>query len=251
MKRNCHFSVYFIVFLTIFRLSAIDSPPTDVLFPTMFDKIPPEFFLTFPIVVFSLCVHEFAHAIVADKGGDDTPRLQGRLTLSPLSHADLFGTIILPMFAVFSGLPLIGWARPVQINPMRLKSAKWLPWITAAGPLSNFAMAILATLIGKIIIMTAGYDAVNPVTFQVITYFIVINIGLGIFNLIPIPPLDGSKLLFYYVIQHYPKLFKAWDVMERYSFIFLYLFIIIKPTKYLLMLAIITLSSYFFQFLEG
>lgn len=216
----------------------------------MFDSINPIFYLSFPIVVFSLCVHECAHALTAYWGGDDTARLQGRITLNPVSHVDPIGTLILPIFAMLSGFPIIGWARPVPVNLSRLKKPIWDPIVTLAGPMSNFMLAILAALIGKIISLTVGLENVHEVIPTLIVLFIAINTALGIFNLIPIPPLDGSRLLFYFVIKNQPKLYNAWMTIERYSFIFLYLIIIIKPTKIFLFTVISVVSGALINFIR-
>lgn len=160
--------------------------------------------LTLIIMLLSLSVHEFAHAWAADKLGDDTPRSQGRLTLSPLEHYDVFGTFLIPLAAVlFGGLGLIGWARPVQWNPSRitrkvsLKTGMIL--VAGAGPLSNLVLAVLAS--GAL----AAALAVNPAlatgsglegaVVPFLSQMAFINLGLFVFNLIPLPPLDGSRLL--------------------------------------------------------
>ncbi|AFD26131.1 site-2 protease family protein [Deinococcus gobiensis] len=131
-------------------------------------------------LVLSLAVHEFAHAFVADRLGDPTPRRYGRVTLNPLKHLDPFGTLLL-LLAGF------GFAKPVPINPNNL--GRWgTLWVAAAGPISNILIALLA----------AGLLAVLPPTdlgFQVLLYVLSINIVLAVFNLIPIPLLDGSRIL--------------------------------------------------------
>src|SRR5687767_13202958 len=103
-----------------------------------FDRLfEPHVLLSLPVFLFSLTVHECAHALVAWWGGDDTASLQGRLTLNPVSHIDPIGTILIPLLNMLSNFPLIGWAKPVPVNPMRLKNSMWMVYVAAAGPISN------------------------------------------------------------------------------------------------------------------
>lgn len=154
-------------------------------------------------LVLSLSVHEFAHALTADRLGDDTPRRQGRLTLSPMAHYDVFGTFIVPIAAtLFGGVAFIGWARPVEFSPSQLTRKLSMRTgssiVAIAGPLSNLLLAVIS------IAVLAGlahgrpellYDsATQPVIALLHTMFL-INVGLCIFNLLPLPPLDGSRLL--------------------------------------------------------
>ena len=152
--------------------------------------------LTIPGVLIAITFHEFAHAYAADKLGDDTPRLQGRLSLNPLSHLDPIGSILL-LFAGF------GWGKPVQVNPrnynrnMSMEKADAI--VSFAGPLMNFVLAIIFTIIYCAIYKFAYTSFVlttmGTLIMSVIQYTIFINIGLGVFNLLPLPPLDGSKIL--------------------------------------------------------
>jgi Zn-dependent protease len=199
--------------------------------------INPIVFLIFPIVLFSLSVHECAHALVAYWGGDDTARLQGRITLNPISHIDPFGTIIVPLLLGITGAPVLGWARPVQVNPMRLRKPIWNVYVTAAGPGSNFLLALIAVLIMKIATLVSDPALWHPVALQFASLFIIINVSLAIFNLMPIPPLDGSKIFFHFVIDGRPRFYPFWAGLERYSFIVLYLFIILEPVQQFLVWA--------------
>lgn len=169
----------------------------------------------------SVVIHEVAHGFMAERFGDKTARFAGRLTLNPLKHLDLFGSIILPTLLVLSHSPfLLGWAKPVPYNPENLSDKKWgTIWVSAAGVLSNFFIAIV---FGIIIRLTT--DLHLPSGFYFITSVIVlVNLALGIFNLVPIPPLDGSKILFSFL----PNSFNSFiQFFEQYSLALLVVFIL-------------------------
>lgn len=151
-----------------------------------------ELIYTLPAVLLAIVLHEYAHGLVSVWLGDDTPLRQGRLSLNPLRHLDPMGVLCLAVFK-------IGWARPVQVNPRAYRNGKWgMALVALAGPLMNFLLAFLGCLIytllwkwqffyGDSIFVTAVY--------RFLVIFISLNLGLGVFNLIPIPPLDGSKIL--------------------------------------------------------
>ena len=144
------------------------------------------------VLIFSAVIHEISHGFIAEKLGDSTARLAGRLTLNPFKHLEFFGSFILPLslYLLSGGKFIFGWAKPVPYNPLNLKNPlRDGALIALAGPLSNFFIAIFFGLILNIV----GYDAPISALFLIIIY---INILLGVFNLVPIPPLDGSKVLF-------------------------------------------------------
>jgi Zn-dependent protease len=142
-------------------------------------------------------VHEFSHALVAYRLGDGTAKLFGRLTLNPLVHLDPVGSLVLVASGLLGGF-FIGWAKPTPVNPSMLRGGRRAEaWVAAAGPVSNLAMAVVAALALRAIV---AFDLVNSdaVLFvaNVVYIFVLINVALFIFNLIPIPPLDGSKVMF-------------------------------------------------------
>jgi Zn-dependent protease len=142
-------------------------------------------------------VHEFSHALVAYRLGDGTAKMFGRLTLNPIVHLDPVGSLVLVASALIGGF-FIGWAKPTPVNPSMLRGGRRAEaWVAAAGPVSNLVMAIVAGLALRAIIALdfVSSDAVLFVA-RVIFFFVYINVALFIFNLIPIPPLDGSKVMF-------------------------------------------------------
>ena len=177
------------------------------------------FVITIPGILIAITFHEFAHAFAADRLGDDTPRRQGRLSLNPFTHLDLFGTIML----VFAGF---GWGKPVEINPrnfnrtMSLSKAEAI--VAAAGPLMNFVIAIVFEIIACAVVRFAPafyITETGQIIYAILISVVTINLGLGIFNLIPLPPLDGSKILCGFL----PYNARNW--METHSQIFEIVFI--------------------------
>jgi Zn-dependent protease len=164
-----------------------------------------------PPILLALTFHEFAHAFVANKHGDDTAKRSGRLTLNPLAHLDPLGTIMI--FLVH-----FGWAKPVPVNPYNLRNPKRdMLWISAAGPLSNMLLALISGLLLRFI-FTVGIrpdrNSMMGVLVIMIVWSLQINLALAIFNILPIPPLDGSKILFGILPARFAKQIY---LLERYS----------------------------------
>jgi Zn-dependent protease len=153
----------------------------------MFDPDLRRIALLLPAVLFGFTVHEYSHALVAVRLGDSTPRDQGRLTLNPVSHIELVGLVMILLLG-------FGWAKPVQINPRNFKNPKNDEiLVSLAGPFSNLLFGILFALVVKLLFTAA--PGFSPVLFQIFSYFVWINLLLAVFNLFPIPPLDGSHIL--------------------------------------------------------
>lgn len=175
--------------------------------------------LTLPGVLLAITFHEFAHAYAADKLGDDTPRRQGRLSLNPMDHVDPLGILML-MFVH------IGWGKPVQVNPRnydrRFSMENADAIVSIAGPVMNFLLAIVLTIIycATIKFAPAFYTTTAGwVTLLIIEYAIKVNIGLGVFNLIPLPPLDGSKV----ILPALPSKAKYWLLNNSHMFYMIFL----------------------------
>jgi Zn-dependent protease len=142
------------------------------------------------VLLFSIIVHEVAHGYVALLNGDPTARMLGRLTLNPVPHIDLMGSILLPLLLLISQSSfLIGWAKPVPVNPLNFRNYRWGEFaVSAAGPVSNLVLAVLFSFLLRL-----GFD--NPGLTALAELGLLINVTLALFNLIPIPPLDGSHIL--------------------------------------------------------
>lgn len=168
------------------------------------------------VLVMSVVIHEFSHGYVAELLGDPTPRMQGRLTLNPLKHLELFGSVIVPIITALSGFAF-GWAKPVEWNPYNVKNRRWGELlISIAGPGSNILIAVIFG-------MTIRFSSLFSGTFlNLAAYVVVINIVLAVFNLIPIPPLDGSKVLFA-IMPQTPYSLRIRDKIERYAFVLMIL----------------------------
>lgn len=193
------------------------------------------------ILIFSVVVHEVTHGLMADRLGDPTARLAGRLTMNPLKHLDPIGSVLVPGLLLL--LPgsniIIGWAKPVPFNPLNLKDhIKGGALIAIAGPVSNLVLALIFALLNKLVLVSnvTGIPTMLPVLIQLI---VIINVSLAIFNLVPIAPLDGSKIL-YALLPKGRESERFISMYEQYGFIILILFLfsglvnVIAPIIYLI-----------------
>jgi Zn-dependent protease len=200
-----------------------------------------DFLFAIAILIMSVVLHEVSHGYAAYALGDPTAKYAGRLTLNPLKHLDIFGSIILPIFTYLAGGFIIGWAKPVPFNPYNLKNQKWGPAIVGlAGPLTNIFIFMFFGMLMRF----GGYFAFLPTSFfQLAGLIVLINLMLAVLNLMPIPPLDGSRLvsaLLPWRWQHIQY------TLERYSFFFILIFIFfIWPYAFL------PIVSFLFKLITG
>lgn len=204
-------------------------------------------YLAFSIVIllFSVILHEVMHGVVAKRFGDTTAERAGRLTLNPLPHIDPVGTILLPGLLIFTGSPILfGWAKPVPVNPLNFTSLRRGElMVSAAGILANFGLAAAAATAYHIL---NGLPQTFPALLGALLRFTVsINLVLGVFNLFPIPPLDGSKVL----LSQLPyKLAREYEKLDRYGILILLIFMMIPFGNSSLLHAIL---GFFVSFLSG
>lgn len=173
----------------------------------------------FIVLIFSVILHELAHGYMAFALGDSTAKHEGRLTFNPLKHLDPFGSVILPLLLAISNVPiLIGWAKPVPVNPYNFRDQRWGELkVSLVGPATNFLIALIFGLIVRFFGNNMPYDVLN---FYLI--IIQLNLVLAFFNLVPIPPLDGSWILFNFLPDSF---FKVKMILQQYGIIILVLFL--------------------------
>ena len=196
---------------------------------------------TIPGVLLAITFHEYAHAIVAYKLGDDTPKVQGRLSLNPFTHLDPIAVVLL----VFTH---IGWGRPVEINPnnfnKKISAKTGEAIVAAAGPIMNFLLAIVLTIILYALQIFAtnfvNISRIGIIIFTMLQYAVIVNVGLGVFNLIPLPPLDGSKVLMAFL----PYNAKRWFENHEGTFYIIFLILWITPIAGEIVSPIISAVSY-------
>ena len=197
----------------------------------------------FTVLLFSLTIHEMAHAWTADRLGDPTARLLGRVTLNPIAHADPIGTVLFPLIAMVTGAPLIGWAKPVPVDLRRLRHhERDYVLVAAAGPASNIIMAVSAAVILTAMpispVVLGEANASAPLA-AFLTRMVVLNVLLAVFNMLPIPPLDGGNVLSGLLPRHIAAIF---DQIRPYGFLLLYaviltdafVYLVARPSNYLI-----------------
>ena len=192
------------------------------------------------ILIISVVIHEVSHGFVALRFGDQTALYAGRLTLNPLKHLDMFGSIILPLFLVLTHSPfLFGWAKPVPYNPNNLTNKRWgIVAVAGAGILANFFIAIFFGLILRFSINSG----ISLGFISIVSSIILVNLGLAIFNLVPIPPLDGSKILFSLLPSSF---YRVVSFLEQYSLVLIVIFIVFFADS------LYPILAYLFQLITG
>jgi Zn-dependent protease len=199
--------------------------------------------IAFIVLLFSLTVHETAHAWTADRLGDPTARLLGRVSLNPMVHADLIGTVLFPLVAFVSGLPLIGWAKPVPVNISRLRHQRRdYALVAAAGPASNLCLAVGAA--GALHLLpispvVLGETNVSVPLATLLNRAVQLNVLLAVFNLIPVPPLDGGNVLAGLLPRAWAAIYeqvRPYGVLLIYAVILTpaYYYLVVLPYRFLL-----------------
>jgi Zn-dependent protease len=182
----------------------------------------PFLLIAFLVLIFSLTVHEAAHAWSASRLGDDTARRLGRVSLNPILHVDPIGTLLLPLVAIIGHLPIIGWAKPTPVNPRNLRHPRRdNVLVTVAGPVSNLVIAVLASVVLRLIPVSGGFEDVDvssPLA-MIALQAVDINLLLAVFNMIPVPPLDGGRVLAGLLP---PRLAISYNQLGRYGFLIIY-----------------------------
>lgn len=203
-----------------------------------------ELVLFYPLFLFSLSFHEAAHGFVADKFGDNTAKLMGRVSLSPFPHIDLIGTVFLPILGILTGAPVIGWGKPVPVNPYRLKGdmRRSNLWVSASGPASNILLAcafaglthllirVLPSVPQGILVPGSVGSTAAGAIYAICEMGVVLNLVLAFFNLLPLPPLDGGGVLRGLLPS---SSLQAFDQFSRYGFVILLLLFVTGMLKYL------------------
>ena len=202
-------------------------------------------FISFVVLLFSLTVHEMAHAWTADRLGDPTARLLGRVSLNPIVHADIIGTVVFPLVSMVSGAMLIGWAKPVPVNLRYLRHPRRdYMLVAAAGPASNLILAAFAALLLALVPISPqalGESNVSVPIAKLLSGLVYLNVLLAVFNMLPIPPLDGGNVLAGLLP---PNLAELFNKVRPYGFVLLYAlilsngfsYIVIPPARFILRL---------------
>lgn len=184
------------------------------------------------IIVFSAILHEISHGLAARALGDKTAEYAGRLTLNPMAHIDPYGSIIMPLFLWFvsGGRFLFAYAKPVPFNPYNLRNQKWGPALVGlAGPATNFVIAIAIAGIIRLDFFSFGIA-------QFLVRVLLINLSLGVFNLLPIPPLDGSRLMYVFLprrLERHKAMFEQYGMWVALIFVFFFSYLLMYPIEWI------------------
>ncbi|MDX6695398.1 MAG: hypothetical protein QOF02_3001 [Blastocatellia bacterium] len=192
-----------------------------------------QFILYMVALVFSLSLHEAGHAWMSSRFGDDLARSQGRVSLNPLTHVDPIGTLLFPAISFFTHAPLLGWARPTPVNPLKWRDKRVANfWVSIAGVIGNLIIAIVAGILIRVLMATGSLELSDGALLvnsdsdivlggvNLLHIFFQLNIGLFVFNLLPIPPLDGSKILSSILPSSFES---ALDSLEQFGFVLLFI----------------------------
>lgn len=206
-----------------------------------------------PIFLLALTVHEIAHALTANWGGDLTATYQNRLSLNPLVHMDPVGTVLVPILSIISNIPMFGWAKPVPVDEAHFRDKTWNIVVAMAGPFSNLLLALAGTLLFSLIarVMVIGgihgwwsFSASVVHSFWMgAIFYVSINWLLCLFNLIPVPPLDGSHVVYHFFIRGHAARYGAWDSYRRFGIFILLMLLWATPVIRLLSVAVFGLSE--------
>lgn len=205
-----------------------------------------QFLIFYPIFLFSLTLHEYGHAVTAKWGGDLTADYENRVNLNPLNHIDFVGTVLIPALMFFgAGGFLFGWARPVPVNENQFRDKTWNVVVTLAGPFMNFLILIFAGFglglfasvyhIGSVYEWWVYNDDFSELFYQFCFQVIFLNVLLIFFNLLPVPPLDGSHLFYHFFIQGRGRYYQAWENYSRFGFIILLIAIQVIPIQHIIL----------------
>jgi Zn-dependent protease len=196
----------------------------------------PRIFIVFAVLLFSLTVHEAAHAWSADRLGDPTARSLGRLSLNPLVHVDPIGTLLFPLLALVANVPLLGWAKPVPVDVRRLRRTRRdYVLVAAAGPASNLVLATIAALVLRLLTVspvTLGEANMSVPLASILSSAVQINVLLAVFNMIPIPPLDGGNVIGGLLPRRLAYRFDS--LVRPYGFLLLYALMLTSGLNYLI-----------------
>lgn len=181
------------------------------------------------VILFSMTLHEAMHGFVGYWLGDDTAKLEGRLTLNPLKHIDPFLTILLPLTLAIIGAPIFGGAKPVPFNPNRVQGDEWgVAAVALAGPLTNLLIAFVLFGIGTILGFNLADFSYGSVEEMVLTYGVFINLGFFVFNMIPLPPLDGSRVLYAFAPEFVRR---GMELVEQYGLLVVFAIVLLASRQ--------------------